>query len=233
MIAIIGNGNVGSHLYLALKGKTQVKLINPHTLEGLPENPEVIIICVTDDTIREVAKKLPPSTAIIAHTSGSVPLSALDFLDNPTGVFYPLQTFTKGVKLDYSEIPVFIEGSNENTANELKKIASLFSLDVREADSEARRQLHLASVFACNFTNALAGIAKDLLHESGTDFSALFPLMKQTVNKLAFKSPKEAQTGPAARGDFKVIEKHLEMLNRRPDLQEIYSSLSKIISNNK
>ncbi|MCH5235208.1 MAG: DUF2520 domain-containing protein [Muribaculaceae bacterium] len=227
MIAIIGNGNVASHLHTALKDKTEVVLVNSRTLEGLPENPDIVLISVSDNAIEEVAQRLPKTDAIVAHTSGSTPMTILK--EDKIGVFYPLQTFTKGVELNYSEIPVFIEGSSPTVVEKLKELAQLFSNDVREADSESRRKLHLASVFACNFTNALAGISEEILKDSGIDFSVILPLMRQTLNKLGKLSPKEAQTGPAVRGDTVVMDKHLDMLESKPEFQHIYKQFSKII----
>ena len=233
MIAIIGNGNVATHLLEALKKHTEVCMVNPRTLEGMPQNPEMILISVSDDAIGEVTSKIEDTRAIIAHTSGSVPMSVLGKSGDKEpsemdriGVLYPLQTFTKEVVLDYSEIPVFIEGSAPEVADALKKVATMFSNDVREANSEDRKKLHLASVFVCNFTNALAGIGEEILKESGMDFSVLQPLLKQTVNKLQNLSPVEAQTGPAVRNDERVIDAHLKMLQGNPLMHQIYSLLT-------
>ena len=233
MISIIGNGNVATHLYNALKDKTEISIINSRSLETLPQNTDVILICVSDNAISEIVSKLPSSDAIIVHTSGSIPMDILKKYGLEYGVFYPLQTFTKGIDLEYSEIPVFIEGSSERVVEKLKEIASLFSNDIHNADSEMRRKLHLASVFACNFTNALARISQSLIEKSGIDFSVLRPLMKQTIKKLDVISPEEAQTGPAVRGDSIVIDKHLEMLSDHPDLKMLYQQMTKIIQNGK
>lgn len=232
-VAIIGRGNVATHLYEALKNKAELTLVNPHTLENMPENPDIILISVSDRAISEVAAKINDQNAVIAHTAGSVPMSILNDISRNIGVFYPLQTFTKGVALDYSSIPVFIEGSNMETGNQLKSLAYLFSNEVVEADSEARKKLHLASVFACNFTNALAAIASDILKDSGIQFDTIIPLMEQTVNKLHYLSPKDAQTGPAVRGDKNVMDMHSSMLKTNPQYQKLYSLLSNIIYNKK
>lgn len=230
MISIIGRGNVATHLYKAFKDKVDVIMVNPHSLEEIDYKSELILISVTDNAIKEVAGNLKPSNALIAHTSGSIPLKELEGVSDNIGVFYPLQTFTKGVDLDYSQIPVFIEASSQENIEKLRFYASLFSNSVAFADSGARKKLHLASVFACNFTNALAGIAQNILKDTGIEFKTMLPLLKQTINKLDSLSPKEAQTGPAARGDSKVIESHLEMLKDSPHLYQLYDILSKIIS---
>lgn len=233
MISIVGKGNVATHLYEAFKNKVDVVMVNPHTLEDLPTHSDIIIVCVSDNAIEEVASRLPQSNAIVVHTSGSMPMDILHSHTKFYGVMYPLQTFTKGVFLNYEEIPVFIEGMNDDVVKKLKTIAALFSKDIREADSVSRLKLHIASVFACNFINALARISKDLMDESGIDFSALKPLMKQTINKLDVLSPKEAQTGPAVRGDSMVINRHLEMLSSRPKIQNLYQQLTDIIQDGK
>ena len=233
MINIIGTGNVASHLYEAFRSKSDVKIINPHTLADLDPDCDLILICVKDNVIPEVAQKLRlhrDVNAIVVHTAGSVPMETLKDTSLKIGVFYPLQTFSKGIVLDYSRIPVFIEASSEDVAIKLEEFASLFSEQVKRADSKDRAILHLASVFACNFTNAMAGIAHDILRESGLDYKVILPLMKQTVDKLLSLSPEEAQTGPASRGDSEVIQAHLKMLENRPEIKDIYSTLSGIIT---
>ena len=231
MIAIIGHGNVACHLEKALKDKVDIAMVNSRTLENLPENPDVILLCVSDNAISEVFEKIKDHEAIIAHTSGSIPMSALNRNKGKFGVFYPLQTFSKNSNLSYSEIPVFIEGNSEETVNKLKELACLFSNNINEADSTKRKNLHLASVFACNFTNALAGIAGDILKDSDLDFSIILPLLKETVRKLGTLTAAEAQTGPAKRGDTKVINEHLSMLKGKEQLQQIYSLLTQYIQN--
>ncbi|MCH5225581.1 MAG: DUF2520 domain-containing protein [Muribaculaceae bacterium] len=229
MISIIGRGNVASHLHKALEGITDVTIVNPHTLEELPEKNDIILISVADSAIVDVVNRLPPTDAVIAHTAGSIPMKAVEGKSPNFGVFYPLQTFSKDIPLDYSIIPIFIEGSTPKSIETLKRLAHLISNNVTIADSETRKRLHLASVFACNFTNALAGIGAQILAENGLDISTLLPLMRQTVEKLEKLTPQEAQTGPAARRDKTVVETHLKMLEFDPQLQNIYSLLSERI----
>lgn len=228
-ISIIGRGNVASHLYKALREKADTTIVNPRTLANLPDKSDIILISVSDDAISQIVNQLPHTNAIVAHTSGSVPMSDLSCLGSHIGVLYPLQTFTKDVDLNYSEIPVFIEGSSPDVLSSLKIIASLFSDDVREASSEERKKLHLASVFTCNFTNCLAGIGEKILEGSNISFSVMLPILRQTVKKLERMSAKQAQTGPAKRGDQKVMKSHLEMLSSEPELKKLYNLMSELI----
>lgn len=227
-VAVIGSGNVATHLCKALEGKVELYQVDPRSLEGLPEYADIAVISVKDDAIKSVARRLDGKFGLTAHTSGSVPMSALADCGCEHGVFYPLQTFTKDVELNYSEIPFFIEGSSADVTSSLSCLAHLISGNVREADSDSRKTLHLASVFACNFSNCLVGIADDILRRKGMDYSVLLPLLSQTLAKLQSLSPKEAQTGPAARLDMKVVNSHVQMLNEMGErnLAGIYEGLS-------
>lgn len=230
-INIIGRGNVATHLTTAFNGKAEINIVNPRSLEGLDKNAEFSIISVTDNAIGQVAVALPETSGIIVHTSGSTSIQVLDCRKEKTGVFYPLQTFTKGVELDYSEIPFLIEAKDNETQKALMSLASIISNNVRSADSETRKILHIASVFACNFTNHLWAIAEKLLTENGMDFNIIRPLLKETLRKTRDLSPFDAQTGPAVRRDSKTIDAHLSLLESDRELKNIYQVLtSSIIS---
>jgi len=228
-ITIIGTGRVATHLCVALSDKVD-ELINvpSRTLEDLPLTSDIYIIAVSDDAITDLASRLPRLHGIVAHTSGSVPADALAPFTDQYGVFYPLQTFSKGDELDYSEIPVFVEGSAPEVVTELTWLASRFSRSVHEADSPRRRVLHIASVFACNYVNHLWTIAERLLAADSLSLDVLRPLIKATASKIQRMSPQEAQTGPAARGDRSIIDAHIKALEGTPE-QEIYRMLAESI----
>lgn len=226
-ISIIGTGNVGSHLANALG----IEPVNSRSLLNLPPYSDVIIIAVKDDAIAYVAHNLKGRARILCHTSGSVPMSVLHGCAPHTGVLYPMQTFSKNVILDYSTIPFFTEASDSHTEEILKSIALMMSRNVNHADSAGRKRLHIAAVMACNFSNHLVALADDLLKEDGLDYHVLLPLLRQTIDKLHELPPAEAQTGPAARGDMNVVGSHLAMLASKPQIQEIYTLLSKSIIN--
>lgn len=225
-ITIIGTGNVASHLCVALAGKTdELYNISSRTPEEIPLDSDLYILAVSDDAIPEVAARMPSVKGVVAHTAGSVAMQTLSPCFDRIGVLYPLQTFTKGVDVDYSEIPVFIEGNSPETVSMLSDTAALFSRHIYPADSERRRLLHVASVFACNYVNGLWCIADDMLRKDGLSLEVLLPLIKATASKITRMSPAEAQTGPASRGDTGVMRSHLQMLQDNPTLSEIYRRL--------
>lgn len=228
-IAIVGRGNVASHLIKAFDGKINVYSVNPHILSEIEDDTEIVLICIKDDAISSIMAELPESIPVVAHTAGSVDIDVLRRRKG-YGVFYPLQTFTSGVDLNYSEIPIFIEGNNTFSTQLLTKIAKTISRNVYKADSEKRKKIHLASVFACNFSNAMVGIGQSILQENDIDPSVIVPLFNQTAAKLNVLSAKNAQTGPARRGDISVINEHLSMLADNSLLSDIYKNISRYIS---
>lgn len=220
---------MGTHLCVALAGVAdEVITVNSRTLEDLPLNSDVYLIAVKDEAIAPVAERLPELSGIVAHTSGSVGADALKRFERH-GVFYPLQTFTKGGYLDYSAIPVFVEGSDKAVEQKLLDLALLFTKKLHVADSGLREKLHIAAVFACNFTNHLWKLADEMLADNGLGLDVIFPLIEASVEKLRYMSPNEAQTGPASRGDTEIVRKHETALAGTP-LAGIYTTLSDSIT---
>lgn len=244
---IIGSGNVAEALALGLAGcgmrPVQVWARNGARAAGIaalagckwacrPEElaaADLYLLAVSDRAVAEVAAALPiPPAAVVAHTAGSVPLEALPAKFARRAVFYPLQTFTRGRRVDWAELPVFIEASTPELQAELETFARRLSRQVFHADSERRARLHLAAVFACNFANHMYALGERLLGNAGLDFGVLKPLVAETAAKaLAAPSPALVQTGPAVRGDLATQQRHAAMLD--DELQTIYNSISQSI----
>lgn len=230
MITIIGKGNVGTHLARALPS---LHLKSSQTTD-IPKDTELIVISVVDDAIEKVAgdiaHALPDFNGIVVHTAGSVPANVLAPLFKNFGVVYPLQTFNKEIELpNYREIPVFIEGNNPDTELWLVNRMKEFFDSVTPLSSEKRKSLHLASVFACNFTNAMYAAAQEILEKEGLPFTLVRPLLQETARKAGIFLPQDCQTGPAKRNDRKVLDAHLAMLDSNPALQSLYTLISERI----
>ena len=239
-VVILGSGNVATHLTRAfLKAKdvnvVQVysrtlknisylkkKTIITDNLENL-KDADVYIISITDDAIEDFSKKLDVEGKIVVHTSGSVNMDVLKGNFNK-GVLYPLQTFTKGTKIQFKKIPVCVESSTDKGLILLEKLASSISKHVYILDSKQREKLHISAVFANNFSNHLFQIGSEICEQNNVPFEILYPLIKETAEKITRVSPKDAQTGPAKRNDIKVMEKHLSQLSDHQ--KEIYRLLS-------
>lgn len=192
---------------------------------------QIFIIAVSDDAIEVIAREIIlPENAVLAHTSGSQPVSLLGFSATPhLGVFYPLQTFSKVKKVNFSEVPLFLESETPEAAHALKKMAGSISKVTMEISREERKALHVAAVFASNFTNHLLTISHDVLKENNLSFELLKPLILETLNKSLAIGPENAQTGPAKRGDIEILENHLEFLKGNPPVAGIYRLISQHI----
>lgn len=140
-----------------------------------------------------------------------------------------MQTFSKQRKIDFDNVHFFIEANSKKDTELLIKTASLLSSHVFEASSEQRKYLHISAVFACNFVNHMYDISARLLEEHNIPFDVMFPLVDETAAKVHEMKPKDAQTGPAVRGDVNVMKEHLLMLEKEPELKELYELISKNI----
>ncbi|MDN5203484.1 DUF2520 domain-containing protein [Fulvivirgaceae bacterium BMA10] len=250
-ISMIGSGNVAWHLAMTLDNAgypvKEVYSRNFRNAEALVDRlygaepksdldfsnspSQLFIISVSDDAIKEIVREIIlPEEAILVHTSGTKPLNAMEFAATKhVGVFYPLQTFSKSRRIEFSEVPLCLEAADGYTKRVLKEIANNISKHVAMIDSANRAILHIAAVFACNFTNHLFKIAEDILDEHKLKFDLLKPLIVETVNKSLEMGASISQTGPAVRQDFEVLDKHMEKLEYNEEYAEIYRLLSQNI----
>lgn len=250
-IALIGAGNLATNLGVALvEANHEILQVYSRTIESAallaarlhcvaitaPEelvlDADLYIVALKDSVLEEMLPRLLQGRehALWVHTAGSIPISIWENRGvKHFGVFYPLQTFSKSRLVDFSKVPVFLESNLPNDLERLKLLAASVTTNVYEADSNQRASLHLAAVFACNFTNAMYVASDLLLQGQGLSFEALLPLIDETAAKVHALSPLEAQTGPAVRYDLGVINKHLAMLEERELYRDLYEKLSRCI----
>jgi predicted short-subunit dehydrogenase-like oxidoreductase (DUF2520 family) len=243
-VSIIGSGNVAQHLISAFKSAEKIRLVQvfsrdksnvAHLLDEEQlvadfselKDADLYLIAVSDDAIAEVSKQLPFKNKLVAHTSGSVAIDALDD-KNRKAVFYPLQTFSKNKAVNFHSIPVCLESQNSSDFITLEKAAKAISEKAFAINSEQRKALHVSAVFVNNFSNHLYAIADDICNEHQVPFEILRPLIEETAEKIMTLSPSEAQTGPAKRNDRKTIEAHLAMLSDE-NQRTIYTILTQSI----
>lgn len=245
-IVLIGAGNVAHHLAPALlKAGFNLCQIYSRSIESARElgkktgitytsdlfaiypDSDIYIFCVSDDALLPLFKSIRINNpALVLHTSGSVPMNVFQPYREQFGVLYPLQTFTKKRDLNFGEIPLCIEGSSPEVLERIREIAVCLSARVEEVNTDKRKYLHLAAVFANNFTNHLYGTAGKILEEEGLDFSLLRPLIFETAHKVMLMSPENAQTGPARRGDESILNMHKTLLRGNRKLQNLYTLLT-------
>ncbi|CAM3975235.1 DUF2520 domain-containing protein [Flavobacterium antarcticum] len=247
-ITIIGYGNVAQHLIHAFQQQSDVVIEQVYSRNYEDGNridsslnftsnwddlvpTDLFIIAVSDDAIAEVSLHFPLKNQLVVHTSGSVSLEQISN-HNRRGVFYPLQTFTKGKNVDFSQIPICIETEFSADLEILKKLAQVISEKTHIINSQQRRALHVAAVYVNNFVNHLYQIGNEICIENQIPFSILQSLIKETASKIETLSPVEAQTGPAKRNDQQTIESHLDFLEPNKMQRNIYKLLTESIQSN-
>ena len=228
-IVLIGQGRLATNLQHALlSAGHEVVSINSRTLEALPAEADIFVVAVKDAALADVIRAATKGreNQLFVHTAGSMPMDLFKGLTAHYGVFYPMQTFSKERLVDFNDISVFLETNDETSMKWLKMMASTLTPHIYELDSEGRKHLHLAAVFACNFVNHCYALSAEVLTAKGLPFSVMLPLVDETAQKVHELAPQDAQTGPAVRGDLNVMQMQSSMLADNPAVKHIYEVLS-------
>ncbi|GIM49292.1 Rossmann-like and DUF2520 domain-containing protein [Capnocytophaga stomatis] len=242
-LSIVGGGNVAFHLMNIFYNNDKIEVkqlcnrscftshfeqfaVEKITNVSLLKPVDICIIAVKDSAISEVSEKLPFSGNLVVHTSGNTDIDVLSG-KNRKGVFYPLQSFSKDIPVDFQEVPICIEAQDLADLEVLRILAESATSKVYEINSFQRKILHISAVIMNNFTNHLIGISKEICEENKVPFEILKPLLTETFEKIQKTEPFEAQTGPARRNDRQTIENHLALLSG--NRKEIYKTITNSI----
>ena len=223
-VIFLGSGNLATRLSLEMHRKgIRIGQVYSHTPENAQQlaallgcpwttDPEAVetdadlyVFSLKDTVLVDVIARVRPNDGLWVHTAGSMPMDVFSGHTANYGVLYPMQTFSKTREVDFSVIPFFLEANTSENAGKLQQLAEKLSENVRFLSSDQRKCLHLAAVFACNFTNHIYALAVKLLQEQDIPANVLLPLIDETAAKIHTMSPKVAQTGPAIPGKNRWI----------------------------
>lgn len=246
-VVLIGAGNVASHLGAGLYNlgytiaqvysrtmnsaqelATAVKASPTNNISEIITDADCYIFSVKDDVLGDLIAQTPDNKGIWIHTAGSMPLDIFANRTKNYGVIYPLQTFSKDKKIEWDNIPLFIEYSNKESKKTIESLANELSNQIFTLTSEQRKYVHLSGVFACNFVNQMYELANQMIEKVQLPFEVLLPIIEETCIKVHTMQPKEAQTGPAIRFDQNVMNKHLDLIADE-DTKALYRLISKSI----
>ena len=247
-ISIVGAGNVATHLALALHSAgCTIRQVLSRSLEHaqllarridalpindwrrLDEDADIYLLAVSDDALYDLALDLRLPGALVIHTSGTTPISVLKPISRRPGVVWSPQTFVRDIAMDYSRLPLCIEGNTPQAEADIEALGQLISPHIYHLDHAQRRQAHLAAVMVSNFVNALNATAQEHMKACGLDFEMLRPLAEQTLAKWDYGNLWLQQTGPAARRDTKTLDAQRRLLVDNPDLLHLYDELTDLI----
>ncbi|MBN8856518.1 MAG: hypothetical protein BGO55_17120 [Sphingobacteriales bacterium 50-39] len=246
-IVIIGSGNVAT----VLGGKLQeaghrivqvfsrrpehaMRLANElqcghvSKLANIYNAADLYIAALSDDALRTLGSQISLPGKLIVHTSGATPKEVLLKVSANSGVLYPLQSLRKELR-PYPEIPILVDANLPEDLERIAVVARSISGQVQTADNDTRLKLHVAAVLVNNFTNHLYVLAEEYCRKEGADFNMLLPLIRETADRLSRIPPRDAQTGPAIRGDAATIKRHLELIGSYKDIKEVYTLITRQI----
>ena len=251
-ISIIGAGKLASHLAFAFKEKgyrflqvynrsqtAGVKLASLlfcdaiNDIVDLSDQADIYFLTLSDSVIEEFASKLKLNEKLVVIFSGTMDIRSLNQCSLNYGVIYPPQTFSGEQAVSFQNIPLCIEGNNDESTRMLSTLAGSISPRIFQITLEQRRILHVSAVFASNFTNFLYSSAEKLLSDHGLPHDLLSPLVAKTAENFSFKGVFDLQTGPAIREDYAVLKLHEQLLESYPEYQKIYQLLSASIIHQK
>jgi predicted short-subunit dehydrogenase-like oxidoreductase (DUF2520 family) len=247
-VIIIGSGNVatvmGSSIVSAGHSVLQVAARNAAAAaelaaqwgcgyttrwEAIEPSADVYIVSLSDRALPELNAELRLPGRLVVHTAGAAPLSALASVSERHGVLYPLQSLRKEVR-PFPEFPLLIDAARPEDLSLLDGFAGTIARQVQRADDALRLKLHVAAIFANNFTNYLYTLSADFCRQEGIDGTLLLPLIRETAERVERYDPRSVQTGPAIRGDRATMERHLEVLAKYHNMSELYRIISGQIS---
>lgn len=246
-IYVVGYGNLGKHLSeyfiqnsinfggiftdqsISIAG---IDIYRKSAINLILKKGDVLFVTTKDDEIASVIRQVENPDVVKIYCSGSVSLESLSTISN-CGAWYPLYSFSGNASIDWNKVPVFIEYSNEYVFELLSNICGELNKEFHVLNSQNRKQLHLAAVFANNFVNACFIGANEVIKENESlKFDFLLPIIQQTIEKVAIENPKDCQTGPAKRHDENTLLEHSIMLKQLPSEQALYKAISKFIQQN-
>ena len=201
-------------------GSTMSARLAERGLASDAADPELVLLCVPDRAIAEVAAETPLGPWV-AHVSGATPLDALDPHVRRFGL-HPLQSFSKELgpeQLDGAWGAVTGESDEARAVGWW--LAETLGLRPFELADEARAAYHAGAAMASNYLVTLRAAAGSLLEAAGAPPEALDPLIRGVVDT------RFELTGPIARGDWETVERHLAVIRaERPELEELYLVLA-------
>ena len=250
---MIGAGNLGTQLALScLRSGHDILQVYSRTMAAadalaqrvggapvtdtnlLAYDADIYIFSLRDSVLGEIIPKVCHGREqhVFVHTAGSVPMSVFQGMALHYGVLYPLQTFSKSRDVNFSNIPCFIETNDDFAYQTVNGLARSVSQNVRPLNSEQRKYVHLAAVWACNFVNHCYDVAATVLERQHIPFEVLLPLIDETAGKVHELPPCKAQTGPAVRYDENIIREQAQLMKINPLEKDLYERLSVGINQN-
>jgi predicted short-subunit dehydrogenase-like oxidoreductase (DUF2520 family) len=192
-------------------------------LADLAAESELLLLAVSDRAIPECAAAVPETDALVFHASGALLSVRGGFSLHPLKALPPV-----GQPSDLEGTLLVFEGEHRRTA---KLIAAAVGARFCEIAPEQKALYHAAAVFGANYVAAALDISQRLMTRVGLGDVRpdLVALAQSAIDNWSRHTDAHRFTGPAARGDREVMQRHIEALRGEPELAELYELLASAI----
>ncbi len=192
-------------------------------MADLARDSELLLVAVSDRAINQVAEAVPETEALVFHASGALLSVRGGFSLHPLKSLPPV-----GLPSDLKNTLLVFEGEHRRTA---KLIAAAVGARFCEVAPEQKPLYHAAAVFGSNYVAAVADIAERLMTAAGVDNARedLVALATSALENWRLHGDAKRFTGPAARGDREVMERHAAALAGDPQVAQLYELLAEQI----
>jgi predicted short-subunit dehydrogenase-like oxidoreductase (DUF2520 family) len=223
-ITIVGAGRLGSALAPALRA-TGLPVVGPLGRDPDVGDAAVILLCVPDDSIAEVARALPAGR-LVGHCSGATTLAPL--APNEGFSLHPLLTVVgDSSSIRFTGAGCAIAGTSDHALAVARDLALRLGMRPFAVRDEDRDLYHAAATMASNYLVTLEGAAEQLGRLAGVDREHLAPLVRAAVENWARLGARRALTGPIVRGDESTVTRQREAIARRAgDLLPLWDCLA-------
>ncbi len=211
---IIGPGRAGTSLAAALGATGQFTsaglLGRHHPVSGAADGVDVLVIATPDDEVARVAAAVSPvPSTVVIHLSGSLGLDVL--ATHPRrGSLHPLVPLPNpevGAARLRSGVTFAVAGDPVTG----RMARALGGRAVSVSDGQ-RTAYHAAAAIAANHLVALIGQVERVAATAGIPLDAFAGLLRAATDDALDLGPRQALTGPAARGDWETVERHRQVL---------------------
>jgi len=231
-VGVVGAGRLGSALARALD-QAAIEVAGPLGRGEAPSGCAAIVLCVPDGEIRAAAAAVNGAAALVGHTSGATPLSALDPAGGEAFGIHPLQTFAPGDGPEaFAGAGCAVAGCTPAALAFAADLARALGMTPFEIDEEGRAAYHAAASVASNFLVTLMAAAERIAAGAGLEpaeaRALLMPLVRRTLDNVAELGPERALTGPIARGDEATVARQREAIaEAAPELLDLFDDFVK------
>jgi predicted short-subunit dehydrogenase-like oxidoreductase (DUF2520 family) len=220
----------------------------PGTIEKAKFDAGLLWLCVPDRAIAAVGRELSArgkgrpgkgetwegwDGKIIFHSSGALAsdeLNALRRKGAAVASVHPFMTFVEGSSPPFEGVPFAVEGDAVAVRVARKIVKSLggAAFPLRKKDKIA---YHAWATLCSPLLIAVLVTAEQAAGIPGYSPAQarrkMLPMVMQTLANYAALGPAAACSGPIVRGDADIVRRHLQVLNRSPEIKQVYRALAR------